>query len=150
MGFYTLRYLVELASLSLLGALPVQGGEATEKQLRDVGEGDGVAALDALGGELLEEVAEEEIDGLGGSGSPRWSREARRQGLRGRERRLATGLAERGGSRGRTERPGRGVDSGGRRQWSSDSVSDWWSWVYSIAGTFIFSFFWRDRGPPLR
>ena len=66
MGFYTLRYLVELASLSLLGALPVQGGEAAEKQLRDVGEGDGVAALDALGGELLEEVAEEEIDGLGG------------------------------------------------------------------------------------
>jgi len=66
MGFYTLRYLVELASLSLLGALPVQSGEAAEKQLRDVGEGDGVAALNALGGELLEEVAEEEIDGLGG------------------------------------------------------------------------------------
>jgi hypothetical protein len=42
------------------------GGLAGENELRDVGESDGVAAGDALAGELPDEIAEEEIDFVGG------------------------------------------------------------------------------------
>ena len=46
--------------------LSVQGGQAIQEQLGDVGEGDGVAALDAFGGKLLKEIPQEEIDGISG------------------------------------------------------------------------------------
>jgi hypothetical protein len=50
-----------------LGVLFVgEDGEAGEKELGDVGEGDGVLAGHALASELLEDVAEEEIEGAGG------------------------------------------------------------------------------------
>ncbi|MFY9528228.1 MAG: hypothetical protein WBC04_08095 [Candidatus Acidiferrales bacterium] len=42
--------------------LSIEGGETVEKQLANVGESDSVAAADAFAGELLEEVAEEEVD----------------------------------------------------------------------------------------
>ena len=48
------------------GELAVQGSEAVEEELGDVGEGYGVAAGDAFAGELFDEVAEEEVDGVGG------------------------------------------------------------------------------------
>ena len=51
----------------LLGLkLSLQGREAVEKQLGNVGQGNGVAAGDAFAGELLDEIAEEEIHGAGG------------------------------------------------------------------------------------
>jgi len=43
------------------------GGLAGENELRDVGESDGVTACDALANELSDEIAEEEIDLIGGS-----------------------------------------------------------------------------------
>jgi len=46
--------------------LAVEGGEAVEEQLADVGLGDGVAAVDAFVSDLLEEIAEITIDGGGG------------------------------------------------------------------------------------
>jgi len=46
-------------------ALALHGGEGVEEQLGDVGEGDGVAAGDTFAGELLNEIAEEAIDGIG-------------------------------------------------------------------------------------
>jgi hypothetical protein len=42
------------------------GGLASEKKLRDVGEGDGVATGDALASELFDEIAQEEIHFIGG------------------------------------------------------------------------------------
>ncbi len=48
-------------------ALSGHGGLAGENELRDVGEGDGVAAGDALASELPDEIAEEEIHFVGGS-----------------------------------------------------------------------------------
>jgi hypothetical protein len=44
----------------------LQGREAVEKQLGNVGQGNGVTAGDAFAGELLDEIAEEEIHGTGG------------------------------------------------------------------------------------
>jgi len=41
-------------------------GKAIEEQLTKVGQGDGVAAGDALTGELFDEIAKEAIDGIGG------------------------------------------------------------------------------------
>jgi hypothetical protein len=49
------------------GSLFGHGGLAGEDELRNVGEGDGVAAPDALASELADEIAEEEIDLIGGS-----------------------------------------------------------------------------------
>jgi hypothetical protein len=43
------------------------GGLAGEDELRDVSKSDGVAAVDALASELPDEIAEEEIDLIGGS-----------------------------------------------------------------------------------
>ncbi len=43
------------------------GGLAGEDELGDVGKSDGVAAVDALASELPDEIAEEEIDLIGGS-----------------------------------------------------------------------------------
>jgi hypothetical protein len=42
------------------------GGLASEKQLRDIGERDGVATGHALAGKLFDEIAEEEIHCIGG------------------------------------------------------------------------------------
>jgi hypothetical protein len=41
-------------------------GKAIEEQLAKVGQSDGVTAGDALAGELFDEIAEEEIHGIGG------------------------------------------------------------------------------------
>ena len=41
----------------------VGGAKAIEQQLADVGEGDAIAARNALEGDLLQEIAEEAIDG---------------------------------------------------------------------------------------
>lgn len=46
--------------------LAADGGKAVEEELADVGHGDGVAAGDAFVGELADEVAEEDVDGVGG------------------------------------------------------------------------------------
>jgi hypothetical protein len=46
--------------------LATEGGEAVEEELGDVGEGHGVAAGDAFVGELLDEIAEEGVDGTRG------------------------------------------------------------------------------------
>jgi hypothetical protein len=43
-----------------------QRGEAIKEQLAEIGQGDGVAAGDAFAGELFDEIAEEEIHGIGG------------------------------------------------------------------------------------
>lgn len=48
------------------GELSLQRGETVEEQLGNVGQGNGVAAGDALAGELPDEIAEEEIHGTGG------------------------------------------------------------------------------------
>lgn len=45
---------------------PFEGWETVEEQLRNVGEGDGVAAGNAAASDLFQKIAEEEIDG--GSG----------------------------------------------------------------------------------
>ena len=45
--------------------VPVHRGEAVEKQLAEVSEGDGVGAGDALADDLLDQVAEEEVHRLG-------------------------------------------------------------------------------------
>jgi hypothetical protein len=51
----------------LLGVqLSLQSREAIEEQLGDVGQSDSVAAGDTFAGELLGEIAEEEIHGTGG------------------------------------------------------------------------------------
>ncbi|MFY9527514.1 MAG: hypothetical protein WBC04_06335 [Candidatus Acidiferrales bacterium] len=55
---------MRLAACSRL--LSIHGGETIEKQLADVGESHRVAAADAIAGKLLEEIAEEEVDGGGG------------------------------------------------------------------------------------
>lgn len=47
------------------GVTAVEGGDAAEEELADVGDGDGVEARDAFTGELADEVAEERVDGLG-------------------------------------------------------------------------------------
>src|SRR5438132_6108563 len=47
-------------------SLPGHGGLAGEDELRDVGQSDGVTAGDALASELPDEIAEEEIDLIGG------------------------------------------------------------------------------------
>jgi hypothetical protein len=47
--------------------LAIEGGDAVEEELGDVGEGDGVAASDAFMSELLDEIAEEGVDATGGS-----------------------------------------------------------------------------------
>jgi hypothetical protein len=47
------------------GDLPVERGKAVEEELGDVSKGDGVLAIDALEGDVAEEVAEEEVDGVG-------------------------------------------------------------------------------------
>ena len=49
------------------GSLSGHGGLAGEDELRNVGEGDGVAAGDALAGQLPDEIAKEKIDLIGGS-----------------------------------------------------------------------------------
>jgi hypothetical protein len=46
---------------------PGHGGVGSEKQLRDIGESDGVAAGDAFASKLSDEIAEEEIHLVGGS-----------------------------------------------------------------------------------
>ena len=43
------------------GVAAVEGGDAAEEELADVGDGDGVKTRDALAGELADEVAEERI-----------------------------------------------------------------------------------------
>ena len=55
----------DVAVLSLGGALAMDSGEAIEEELRDIGKGQGVAAGDALVGELYNEIAEEEVNGVG-------------------------------------------------------------------------------------
>jgi hypothetical protein len=47
------------------GVAAVECGDAAEEELPDVGDGHGVAALDAFAGELADEVAEEDVDGVG-------------------------------------------------------------------------------------
>jgi hypothetical protein len=47
-------------------SLSGHGGLAGENELRDVGKSDGVTACDALASELPDEIAEEEIDLIGG------------------------------------------------------------------------------------
>ena len=47
--------------------LAIEGGDAVEEELRDVGEGYGVAASDAFMSELLDEIAKEGVDATGGS-----------------------------------------------------------------------------------
>ena len=46
--------------------LAVEGSEAVEEQLGNVGQGDGVAAGDTFAGELPDEIAEESVHGGGG------------------------------------------------------------------------------------
>jgi hypothetical protein len=46
--------------------LAIEGGDAVEEELRDVGEGYGVSASDAFMSELLDEIAEEGVDATGG------------------------------------------------------------------------------------
>jgi hypothetical protein len=46
--------------------LAIEGGDAVEEELGDVGEGHGVAAADAFKSELLDEIAEEGVDATGG------------------------------------------------------------------------------------
>ena len=48
------------------GSFSGHGGLAGENELRDIGESDGVTAGDALASELADEIAEEEIDLIGG------------------------------------------------------------------------------------
>jgi len=43
----------------------MEGGDTVEEELRDVGEGHGVAAGDALVSELGDEISEEGVDGVG-------------------------------------------------------------------------------------
>src|SRR5580704_16291950 len=43
------------------GVVAVHGGDAAEEELGDVGDGHGVAAVDAFAGELADEVTEEEV-----------------------------------------------------------------------------------------
>lgn len=47
--------------------LTIEGGDAVEEELGDVGEGYGVAAGDAFMSELLDEIAEESVDATDGS-----------------------------------------------------------------------------------
>jgi hypothetical protein len=47
------------------GVVAVHRGDAAEKELADVGDGDGVETRDAFAGELADEVAEERVDGVG-------------------------------------------------------------------------------------
>ena len=47
------------------GVVPVHGGDAAEKELADVGDGDGVEARDAFARQLTDEVAEKGVDGVG-------------------------------------------------------------------------------------
>jgi hypothetical protein len=46
--------------------LAIEGGEAVKQELRNVGEGDGIATRNAFAGELFDEIAEEGVDGIGG------------------------------------------------------------------------------------
>jgi hypothetical protein len=46
------------------GVVAVHGGDAAEEELTDVGDGHGVAAVDAFAGELADEVAEKHVDGV--------------------------------------------------------------------------------------
>ena len=46
--------------------MAVHGGDAAEEELADVGDGHGVATVDAFARELADEIAEEKVDGLGG------------------------------------------------------------------------------------
>ena len=46
------------------GDLTVEGRKAVEEELGDVSKGDGVLAIDALQGDVAEQVAEEEVDGV--------------------------------------------------------------------------------------
>jgi hypothetical protein len=55
----------ERAEGLVAGVPAVEGGVAGEQELADVGDGHGVAALDAFTGELADEVAEKGVDGIG-------------------------------------------------------------------------------------
>jgi len=55
-----------VGGLRFVCSLSGQGGLAGEDELRDVGESDSVTAGDALASELPDEIAEEEIDLIGG------------------------------------------------------------------------------------
>ena len=46
--------------------MAVHAGDAAEEELADVGDGHGVATVDAFARELADEIAEEKVDGLGG------------------------------------------------------------------------------------
>ena len=50
---------------SFEGDLTVEGGKAVEVELGDVSKGHGVLAIDALHRDEAEQVAEEEVDGVG-------------------------------------------------------------------------------------
>jgi hypothetical protein len=56
---------VGVAIVEAEGVAAVEGGDAAEEELGDVGDGHGVAAVNALAGELADEVAEEEVDRVG-------------------------------------------------------------------------------------
>lgn len=59
------RWNVVVVGVAQGGVVAVHGGDAAEKELADVGDGDGVEARDAFAGELTDEVAEERVDGVG-------------------------------------------------------------------------------------
>jgi hypothetical protein len=64
-GLATAIHQIIVGVLLVLHFFP-QRGKAIEKQLAKVGQGDGVAASDAFSGKLFDEIAEEEIHGVGG------------------------------------------------------------------------------------
>jgi hypothetical protein len=55
-----------VGGLRFVYSLSGHGGLAGENELRDVGKSDGVTACDALASELPDEIAEDEIDLIGG------------------------------------------------------------------------------------
>jgi hypothetical protein len=72
----------------------LDGREGGEEQLSDIGEGQSVASVDALAGQLLHELAEEAIDGLGSSEGFAAREELSRYGIGISKRRLLFALVE--------------------------------------------------------
>jgi len=59
-------YLRFLPGFPLGRGLSLHGREAIEEQLGNISQGNGVTASDTFAGELLDEIAKEEIHGAGG------------------------------------------------------------------------------------